>query len=392
VHSNASTKVNRLGARGLKIALVHDWLTVPGGSEDVFREICDLYDGDIFTSQWDSKRIRFLQGRAVHTSVIQRLPLALKKHYLYAPLLPYVYRRFPTSDFDVILSDSHSFAHQVPKAPGALHVNYFHTPARSLWLPEIDSRASSGAFAPIKRIIASRLRVLDREAACNPDVVFANSQTTAERIRRFYGREVDAVIYPPVDTTKWADVVRESDECGFLMWGRLIDYKRFDLAIEFAHRTGYPLQIVGSGPAERKLKEQACGSKKIVFHGRLTDADLKGLMGRCCGVLFPGYEDFGIVPVEAMAAGLPVIAFGQGGAAETVRGPYGEIFDEQTVESLAAAVRRFEGRTFDPDAQRTHASMFDSAVFRSKYEAEVECAISRHFDPLGGSRRDAYAL
>lgn len=317
----------------------------------------------------------------MHTSVVQRLPLALKKHYLYAPVMPYVYGKFPTTDYDVILSDSHSFAHHAPKRPGALHVNYFHTPARSLWLPEIDDRASSGHLAPIKRLIARRLRALDLEAAKKPDVLFANSRTTAARILRFYDREVDAVIYPPVDTEKWRDVERVSDECGLLMWGRLIDYKRFDLAIEAARATGYRLQIVGTGPSEDKLRQMAAGSKKIVFHGRLPDADLKSLMGRCFAVLFPGYEDFGIVPVEAMAAGLPVVAYGAGGASETVLPEYGELFHEQTVDGLVEAIRRLEKRSFDPQSLMAHASEFDAAVFRSRYRRAVESAVDRHFDP-----------
>ena len=373
---------------GLHVALVHDWLTVPAGSEDVFREICDLYPGHVFTSQWDSDRVRFVEHLGVTTGFVNRLPLAKRKHYLYAPVLPYTYRSFDLDGFDVVLSDSHSFAHGVRKRPGGLHINYYHTPARSLWLPEIDDRASSGALAPVKRLVAKRLKKLDLQSSQNADVVIANSRNTAERIRLFYRREVDAVIYPPVDTGKYGGVVRASDDLGYLIWGRLIPYKRVDLAIEAVKKTGHRLQVVGSGPLERQLKEQACGHRNIEFHGRLPDSELMSLMSRCRGVLFPGYEDFGIVPVEAMSAGLPVIAYGAGGAGETVTHGCGELFERQTVESLSQAIIQSEARTYDPQVLRTRALEFDRLRFRREYATLVEQAIERHFST--GIRRRVY--
>src|SRR5687768_7962537 len=145
-----------MNPQDLQFALVHDWLTAPGGSEDVFREICRLFPGVVFTSQYDPARIRFLEGMEVRKSFVQRMPLALKKHYIYAPLLPRVYRGFDLSQFDVVLSDSHSFAHGVRKRPDALHINYYHTPARSLWVPEIDDRATGF----LRSRIARRLKPL----------------------------------------------------------------------------------------------------------------------------------------------------------------------------------------------------------------------------------------
>lgn len=364
---------------GLRFALVHDWLTVPGGSEDVFREVCELFPGTVFTSQWDRERIKFLAGREVKTSFVQRLPLALKKHYVYAPILPHVYRSFGLGKYDVVLSDSHSFAHAVQKRPDALHVCYYHTPARSLWVPEVDDRATSGRFASVKRRIAKGLKKLDLVASKNPDVIFANSHTTADRIRKFYGREVDAVIYPPVDVQKWTGVPRESEDMGLLYWGRLIRYKRVDLAIQAAIRTGQKLQIVGSGPAEAELKALAAGHPNIVFHGRLSDRELKGLMSRCRAFVFPAYEDFGIVAVEAMAAGLPVVAYGAGGASESVLPEFGVLFHAQTVEAVTDALEQLNGRTFDPEAMRRHAMRFDRDRFRQEYREAVEAAVSRHF-------------
>ncbi|MEZ0325786.1 MAG: glycosyltransferase [Fimbriimonas sp.] len=376
---------------GLDVALVHDWLTVPAGSEDVFKEVCNLYPGDVFTSQWDKERVTFIEHLPVHTSYVQDLPLALTKHYLYAPLLPSVYRSFPTDEFDLILSDSHSFAHAVPKRPGGLHINYYHTPARSLWMPEIDDRATSGKLAVLKRAVARQLKKLDLEASRNPDVIFANSNTTADRIERFYGRKVNAVIYPPVDTAKWSDVKRQSEDLGFLVFGRLIGYKRVDLAIEACKQSGDWLQIVGSGPLENELKAQAEGYDNIVFHGRLPDAELKDLMAQCRALLFPGYEDFGIVPVEAMAAGLPVIAYAAGGASETVLPECGALFREQTVDALLAAMDDLDTSKCEPAALSRHASAYDRTVFRKRYQRFVDEAIEQHFS-IVRSGVHAYAL
>ena len=364
---------------GRRFALVHDWLTVPGGSEDVFQQICDLYPGVVFTSQWDRKRVRFIQDREVRTSFVQNLPWSLRRHYLYAPVLPRVYRDFRMDEFDVVLSDSHSFAHGVRARPGGLHICYYHTPARSLWMPEVDDRATSGQLAPVKRLVANRLRRLDLEASRNPHVIFANSETTAGRIRRFYGREVDRVIYPPVDTRKWADVHRVSDDAGLLYWGRLVRYKRVDLLIEAVRRTGDLLQIAGSGPIETALKAQAAGMPNVIFHGRLPEAELKALMARSRAFVFPAYEDFGIVTVEAMAAGLPVVCYGVGGGAESVPPDFGIRFGIQTPEAIVEALRQLGTRSFDSEATRAYAARFDVSRFREEYRAAVDEAIRRHY-------------
>lgn len=361
----------------LRFALVHDWLTVPGGSEDVFREICSLFPGVVFTSQWDAARIHFPPSQDVRTSFVQRLPLALTKHYLYAPILPGVYRGFDLREFDVVLSDSHSFAHGVIKRPDALHVNYYHTPARSLWAPEVDARATSGSFAFLKRLIARRLKALDLVASRNPDVILANSKTTAARIKRAYSREVDAVIYPPVRVDRWLEIPRRSDRLGLLYFGRLIPYKRVDLAIQAAIQTGDKLQIVGEGPLERSLKEMAVGHPDILFHGRLPNEDLAAVVSESRALLFPGYEDFGIVPVEAMAAGLPVVAFAAGGVTESVLPEFGEFFDTQRPEALGAAIQRAKTRSFDSDAMRLHARRFRTERFRDEYRAAINGAIAK---------------
>jgi glycosyltransferase involved in cell wall biosynthesis len=366
-------------AENLNVALVHDWLTVPGGSEAVFEQICDLYPGDVFASQIDARGLKFLERHELHPSFLQKMPLSLKKHHLYAPLMPSVYSGMDLSDYDLVLSDSHSFAHGVRRRSDALHINYYHTPARSLWLPEIDNRASKTA---LHRAIAGSLRKLDLEASKRPDILFANSQTTADRILKFYGRKVSQIIYPPVNVSQYLKVERKSDGEGLLYWGRLIDYKRVDLAIEAAIALGQKLNIVGAGPLAKKLQQRGEGHRNIRFWGRLSEEDLQKLIANSKSLVFPGYEDFGIVPVEALAAGLPVIAFGEGGVVESVTDGMGVLFKEQTVESVVEAIREFDKKSFDSAALKNHAAKFDVSRFREQYKGAVTEAVEQHLKEL----------
>lgn len=356
------------------IALVHDWLTVPAGSEEVFREMCGLFPGVVFTSLFEPSRFPWLEGREVRTSFLQRLSAARRRHHLAAPILPPAYRSFDLSQFDLVLSSSHSFAHGVRKAPGALHVCYYHTPARSLWVPEVDPRASR-TF--VHRAIARNLKRQDLAASRGVDVALANSRTTAERIRRFYGREAQ-VVYPPVHVGRWVDTPCIDQDLGYLYWGRLIAYKRIDLLIDAARRRGFPLQIVGSGPMEAALRERAAGLANVAFHGRLDDDALKRVMSRCRAFLFAAYEDFGIVAVEAMAAGLPVVALSEGGASESVTSKTGVLMREQSVEALLDAIEELESRAYDRAMLRERAWEFDVAVFRERYQQAVHQAWKTH--------------
>jgi glycosyltransferase involved in cell wall biosynthesis len=290
--------------------------------------------------------------------------------------MPEFYQNVKLEGADVVLLDSHSFAHHVPRHPHAIYLCYYHTSARALWNPEIDNRANTGRMALLRKWIAPKLKALDLAASRNPEYLIANSQTTAERVLANYGRQVDEVIYPPVDVTKWLDTRRIDTSQGFLMWGRLIDYKRVDLAIEAAKQTGYQLNIVGKGPLEAHLRALAKGSDNIIFWGRLDDDRLKELMAHCLAVLFPGYEDFGIVPVEAMAAGLPVIAYRKGGAAESVNG-FGLLLEAQDANELAAKMTEIQTMWFDPQRLKENAKRFDVEIFRAKYRAAVRRAVDR---------------
>lgn len=360
----------------LRFALIREWLVNPGGSEEVFRQIHEMVDGPVFTSIYNPAKFPWLSRSDVRASRVSKMPGALTRHYIYSPIMPRVYRSFDLAPFDVILSDSHSFAHHALKRRGALHICYYHTPARALWAPQVDDRAQG----MLKKVVASRLKALDLRASKNPDVILANSQTIADRIEQVYGRKVDAVIYPPVEAAKYIDVERINDSDGLLYWGRLVPYKRVDIAIEAAIAVGAKLNIVGSGPDENRLRRLAEGHSEITFHGRLSDDDLKRLMSKAKAVVFPAYEDFGIVPVEAMAAGLPVIAFGKGGAKETVTPEFGVQFDEQSPACLAQAIRELDKRKFDPVALRTHALKFDVSVFRSRYLEAASRAIEEHLE------------
>jgi glycosyltransferase involved in cell wall biosynthesis len=358
-----------------KVALVHDWLTIPGGAELVLEEIYRMYPGTIFAPQYNPKRFPAFAEAQVVSSWVSSLPLSKTRHYLYSPVLADIYAGLNLDAYDLVLTDSHSFAHGVRKREDALHICYYHTPARSLWYPQIDNRAGKD---PFRRVIAKRLRRMDIAASKRPDLLLANSNTTARRIEETYGRKVDLVIYPPVRTKTWLDVQRASDDQGFLAYGRLVAHKRFDLAIDAAKITGDKLNIVGAGPLEGKLKARAAEADNIVFHGRLPDDQLKVLMSRSRALLFPGYEDFGIIPVEALAAGLPVVAYGEGGALETVREGFGILFKNQTPTGLSEAMRSVRSLNYDPQDLKAHAASFDEQIFRDQYCRFVEISWQKH--------------
>lgn len=358
-----------------KVAIVNDWLTVMGGAEEVLRTIHNLMpDVPIYAAQFNPEKISWLRDKDVRPHWVSSLPLSKKKHYLYAPILADAYRSFDLQEYDLLITLSHTFAHNAKPHPGAVNFCYYHSPARSLWFPEIDGRAGKGL---VRTRIVNRLKRLDLVAAKNPTYLVCNSQTIADRIEQVYRRKVDNILAPSVDVDRWLDTPRQSDTEGYTMWSRMIPYKKFDLAIESAKLGGFKLNLVGTGPYEEKLKEMAAGAKNIIFHGRLPDDQLKDLLSRSRGVLFPAYEDFGIVPVEAMAAGLPVIVYDKGGAAESVSHEFGEHISSQTPEEIVAAVKRLESRAFDADRLREHSKQFGVERFEQLFVDYLEQALER---------------
>jgi glycosyltransferase involved in cell wall biosynthesis len=329
----------------------------------------------IYTAQYNADRFGWIKDMGVDVvpTWLSNMPLSKTKHYVYAPILADVYKHIDLTSYDLVLGASHTFAHGVKVRPDTIFSILYHTPARSLWAPEIDPRAGKGV---LREAIVRRLKRLDLNASHNPTYLMANSFTIKERVERVYRRPVDEVLYPGVNIEKFSSVQRVSEEAGYLVYGRQIAYKRTDLAILAAKRMGFKLQVVGAGPMLSQWTELAAGDPNIIFHGRLPDADLLELMGRCRGFLFPAYEDFGIVVVEAMAAGLPVIGLAQGGASETVKPGAGVAMQDQTVDALCNAIRELEKSPLDTQYIKRCAEPFSIARFKEQFTQSIVNAIA----------------
>ncbi|MBI2623885.1 glycosyltransferase [Candidatus Parcubacteria bacterium] len=359
----------------MRVALVHDYLTQYGGSERVLGALCELFpDAPIYTLLSDDRLTGGAFRRCViRTSFLQRWPLARRHHRLFLPFMPLAAESFNLAEYDLVISDSASFAKGVITKPSTLHINYCHTPTRYLWLDSHRHVADFPAPRFARRLMPAALtylRLWDIEAAGRVDYFVANSRCVAERIRKFYRREA-AVIYPPVFTDRFQ--VGGPPQGAYLMVGRLLPYKSFDIAIHAFNLLRYPLIIVGDGPERRRLERLA--GPTVNFLGLVSDAALRRYYQHAAGFVFAGEDDFGIAPVEAMACGRPVIAYGAGGALETVvDGVTGVFFSEQTPAAIAAAVKRAERLTFYPERIREHALRFDAEIFKREFRGFVEIA------------------
>ncbi len=351
--------------RELRVALVHDWLVTLGGADRVLLALHDLFPrAPVYTALYDPAHLpEAFSDLEVHTSWLQRLPGALTRHRWLVPLMPSGVRTYDLSGFDVVISSSHACAKGVTVPPGTVHICYCHTPMRYAWdLRETYLAALPRVARPLAAAALSWLRRWDAAASVSVHHFIANSAFVAERIRRYYGREA-AVIHPPVDTTFFTPDGAAQEF--FLVVSRLVPYKRVDLAVEAFTRLGRPLVVVGDGPELPRL--QAMAGPTVRFAGEVSDAALRGYYRRCSALIFPGVEDFGLVPVEAQACGRPVIAYGEGGALESVRdGVTGLFFHEQSPEALMEAVRAVEMRAFDPRVIRAHAETFSVQGFQAR--------------------------
>lgn len=352
-----------------RIALVHDWLTDMRGGEKCLEVLCELFpDAPIYTLLAVPERLSPIIARHdIRPSYLQRIP-GIRRHYRrFLPFFPSAIERLDLSEFDLIVSSSHAVAKSVIPRPGALHISYVHTPMRYVWdlFDQYFNREGMGSVQlAMIRLLAARLRRWDARTASRVRHFIANSQYIAERIQRCYGRSA-TVIHPPVDTTRFQ--VTEPQGGEYLVLSALVPYKRVDIAIEAANAASLPLRIIGDGPERRRLQRLA--GPTVRFDGWLSDAEVERAYAACRALLFPGEEDFGIVPVEAMASGRPVIAYGRGGATETVvEGVSGVLFEEQTAASLLAAIRRFETLSFDARHLRSHAERFDRSVYARAME------------------------
>jgi glycosyltransferase involved in cell wall biosynthesis len=365
----------------MKIALVHDYLVQYGGAERVLEAFTELYPyAPIYTLIHDDEAMRGqFSDKRIYTSFLQNLPFSRKRHRFFPPLMPLAIEEFDFTKYDVVLSDSSSYAKGILTRPETLHICYMHTPMRYAWDDCQKYTQDFGFPAFIKRLVPffmSPIRLWDKASADRVDRFLANSSFVAKRIKKYYRKDA-MVIHPPVNVNNFF-IAPEKERGGyFLMVGRLIAYKRHDIAIEAFNRLGLPLKIIGRGPEMKRLKKLA--GPTIEFLGRVPEEDLPGYYARCRGFVFPQEEDFGIVAIEAMAAGRPLIAYRGGDIVEHMQeGKMGVYFDEQTPEAVVEAVKRFDEKGYDPEYIRSQAIRFDKERFKATIKDYVEAEVQEH--------------
>lgn len=368
---------------GPRVAIVHYWLVAMRGGERVLERLLHLYpNAEIFTLVYDPNSISALiRSRPVHTSFIQKLPGARRHYQKYLPLMPLALEEMDLSGFDIVISSEAGPAKGVIVPPDAFHLCYCHSPMRYLWDHYHLYKESAGRLTRWSMPwLTHRLRQWDTLSAQRPDKIAANSTFIARRIRKAWGREAQ-VIHPPVDV----DLFEKCDtpEKHYLWVGQMTPYKRADLVVDTFTRLGLPLIMVGTGELAKDIAGRAGPNIKIIE--RLDFPSLRKAYAQCRALVFPPEEDFGIVPVEANAAGRPVIAYGKGGACDTIR-PYqtGIFFDEQSVDALSEAIERFERwlPSFDPLNAQANARRFAPDVFDAAITATIEQGIAE----LGSTR------
>ncbi|MDP2726827.1 MAG: glycosyltransferase [Dehalococcoidia bacterium] len=357
----------------MRVAIVHDWLNQRGGAEEVLEVLHAIFpSAPIFTSIFVPEVMPAeYRSWPVYTSFLQRLPAVDRYHRALLPLYPAAFRSFDLSGYDLVISNSSGFCHGVATTDATCHINYCLTPPRYVWgLDQYAAREQLGTMAKaVLPLVTRHLRRWDLRAAAGIDHFIAISRVVQERIGRFYGREA-AIIYPPVNTSDLHTTIERGDY--FLIVSRLVPYKRIDLAVAAFNEVGWPLLVVGEGRDRAALERLA--SPNVQFLGRRPRDEVRELMARCRAFIFPGEEDFGIAPVEAQAAGRPVIAYAGGGALETVLdGVSGLFFRETTPQSLVEALIRFSQieQSFDARVIREHAQRFDTSVFRERITAFI---------------------
>lgn len=357
----------------MKVAIIHYWLVNWRGGEKVLAELLALFpQADLFTHVADPELLeRHLHGRRVSTTLIAKLPFARRWYQRYLPLMPYALEQLDLRGYDIVIACESGPAKGVITDPDAVQICYCHSPMRYLWDMYHDYRQDAGRLTRLLMgPLVHYLRMWDQLSAQRVDHFIANSQFVASRIRRYYRRDA-RVIYPPVACE---DFVNGPDQGFYLMVGQLVGYKRADLAIEaFREMKRHRLIVIGEGEQFARLKKSAPSNVKLL--GRQPFSSIRRHYMDCRALIFPGVEDFGIVPVEAMASGKPVIAFRGGGALETVvEGVTGLFFDDQTVAAVVDAIGRFEARPelFVPQTIREHAMQFGAARFRAEISSVVD--------------------
>ncbi len=367
----------------MTLALVHDWLNQNGGAEDVLEHLVRFFpDSPVYTSMYAPGLMPAeYRGWDIRSTWMNRLPGIHRHHQRYLPLYPLAFHNLDLSTYGVVLSNKSGFCHGINVGTETLHICYCLTPTRYVWDLEayLDREQFGRGVRAAARLVAKLYRRWDYAAAQRVGQFIAISTEVQARIQRIYGRE-STIVYPPVEVAARFAPSDVSDDY-FLVVSRLVPYKRIDLAVQACTRLGLPLIVGGQGRDRARL--EAMAGPTVQFIGYVPDEDLPDLFARCRAFIFPGLEDFGITPVQAQAAGRPVIAFRGGGALDTViPGKTGLLFAEPTVESLAGVLQTFDDAQFDPAVLRAHAMQFDSAVF----ERAITGYVARAWDAFRGER------
>jgi glycosyltransferase involved in cell wall biosynthesis len=376
------------GEQNMKVAIVHEWFSTYAGSERVVEQLLKLFPGaDVYgVADFLSEKERaFLQGRKIHSSFIQRLPGARRWFRHYLPLMPLAIEQLDVSRYDLVLSSSHAVAKGVLTGPDQIHISYVHSPIRYAWDLQHQYLQEAGLMHGVKswlvRAIMHYMRMWDVRTAAGVDVFVANSRFIGRRIRKVYGRDSE-VVYPPVDVEAFSLVEKKEDF--YLAASRMVPYKKMPVIVEaFSRMPDKRLVVIGEGADMQRCRELA--GSNVKFIGYQPFASLCDHMQRARAFVFAAEEDFGITPVEAQACGTPVIAFGKGGALETIQGlgrsamPTGVFFDDQTPESIVQAVERFErdGQNILPIECRRNAENFSTERFRASFMRCVDETLAR---------------
>ncbi len=355
----------------MKVAIIHEWLTIYGGSERVVEQFCKIFpDADIYTTVYNEKNMGdIFPKEKVYTSFMQKIPFSRKYYTKMLHLMPAAFESFDLSSYDLVISSSSSCAKGVITRAETRHISYIHTPMRYAWDLYHEYMRNSGIITRLAmRRLLPRIRQWDALSSLRVDEFIANSSIVQKRINKVYRRD-SIVIHPPINTDFFVPDYNEPEDF-YMILSRLIPYKKIDIAIQACNNLKKKLIILGAGPLEKKLKKLA--GPTIKFTGRLNDEESRDYYQRCKAFLFPGYEDFGITPLEAQACGRPVVAYGKGGALDSViNGKTGLFFPEQTVESLSDAIVKFEKMNFNSKEIRKHAEKFSSGNFRKNIKTLI---------------------
>lgn len=355
-----------------KVAIIHDWLVNYGGAERVVESFLEIYpDADIYTLVYDEQKMgEIFKKEKVNTTFIQKIPKATKIYTKLLPLMPYAFEELDLSAYDLVISSSSCCSKGVITGPNTKHIAYIHSPMRYAWDLYYDYKNRSGKLTKLfMSMFMKGLREWDYTSSQRIDMLIANSNYVAKRISKFWNRECK-VIYPPVDIDRLSPNGKESEDF-YVVFSRFVPYKRIDLAIEACKKLNRKLVVIGDGEQREYLKSLA--DDNITFTGRISDKEVKEYLQKCKAMIFSAEEDFGIVPLEAQACGRAVIAYGKGGALETVvDGVTGVFFEEQKIDSVVRAIEKFENLNLNTEQIYNHAMKFSRERFKKEIEEVIQ--------------------